>query len=48
MSAIDFLSEFAEPSLEKRPDLALSPQNPLRTIRQRHQDQRRFQRGVLS
>ena len=45
--AAEFVSELAKSRLEKRPDLALSPQNPLCPIRQRYQDRRRFKYGVL-
>src|SRR5205814_5064878 len=45
--AAEFVSEFAKSRLKKRPDLAPSPQNPFFPIRERHQDRRRFENGVL-
>jgi hypothetical protein len=47
MPATQFVSELAESRLEKRPDLALSWQNPLCPIRQCDQDRRRFKYGIL-
>jgi hypothetical protein len=45
--ATEFVSKLAKSRLEKRPDLALSPQNPLGPIRQRYKDRRRFKYGIL-